>query len=64
MESIWRENRGKGSGARFPVDGMDGPLIRLMAELFHIHGVKDPPSLRTLRRALEEVRRGRFWWRL
>jgi hypothetical protein len=57
VEDIWHEQGGKGHGARWDVDDMQGPLVRLLMEMFKFAGVeKNSPSARTLRRALQAAR--------
>jgi hypothetical protein len=53
---VWQEHGGKGHGGRWDADPLvQGPFIRLMQELFHQAGLKQP-SPRTLRRALQSIR--------
>jgi hypothetical protein len=52
---VWLEHGGQGHGGRWDVDpDVNGPVIRLLQELFQQNGIK-PPSARTLRRALQAV---------
>jgi hypothetical protein len=61
VEDVWREAGGKGAGSWFDLNENDknGPLVRLLFELFKFGGVNKPPSPRALRRALQRVRAGR-----
>lgn len=56
VEDVWREHGGKGHGARRDADGKQGPLVRLLLELFKFAGARTP-SARTLRDAILRVRR-------
>lgn len=56
VEDVWRESGGEGHGARWGADNKEGPLVRLLSEMFKFAGVKEPPSGRTLRRAIQAAR--------
>jgi hypothetical protein len=59
VEDLWREAGGKGHGARWATKfEAEGPLVRLLEEMFKFAGVKakNSPSARTLRRAIQAAR--------
>ena len=58
VEDVWRESGGEGHGARWGADNTEGPLVRLLLEMFKFAGVanQNAPSARTLRRALQAAR--------
>lgn len=55
VEDVWRDNGGKGHGVRRDDDGKQGPLVRLLQELFKFAGAR-PPRPRTLRDAIQRAR--------
>ena len=54
---VWHDAGGKGSGARWDVDRMQGPFIRFLQELLQQAEVVRQPASRTLREHLHQFLR-------
>jgi len=55
VQELWRVAGGKGSGTWYDLKDPDrnGKLVGLLSSMFEQVGVRQPPSARTLRRAIE-----------